>query len=57
MNAISTSMGRPWMSVVLVIAGIYNLLFGAWAVLFPESIFEVLDMEPPNYASCGSASE
>ena len=50
MNEINASMGRSWMSVVLVIAGIYNLLFGAWAVLFPENIFEVLDMEPPNYA-------
>ncbi|MDG2030991.1 MAG: alkyl hydroperoxide reductase [Phycisphaerales bacterium] len=42
-------LGRPWMSVTLVMAGIYNLLFGTWVVLFPNHIFEVLDMEPPLY--------
>ena len=45
----NAGMGRPWMSVVLVIAGIYNLIFGAWSVLFPESAFILLGMNPPEY--------
>jgi uncharacterized membrane protein HdeD (DUF308 family) len=44
-----SGLGRPWMSVVLVMAGIYNLLFGAWVVLFPQHIFVMLEMEPPLY--------
>ena len=40
---------RPWMPAVLVIAGIYNLLFGAWAVLFPNTAFTALGMEAPQY--------
>jgi hypothetical protein len=48
-DRMNAAMGRPWMSVVLVIAGIYNLIFGAWSVLFPESAFILLDMNPPEY--------
>lgn len=40
---------RPWMRGVLVAAGIYNLLFGAWAVLFPTMAFTGLGMEAPQY--------
>ena len=40
---------RPWMTAVLVIAGIYNLIFGAWAVLFPTAAFTGLGMEAPQY--------
>ena len=39
-----------WMSWVLQVAGIYNIAFGAWAVLFPVSVFTMLDMEAPRYA-------
>ena len=40
----------------LVLAGIYNLIFGAWVVLWPSSIFSWLGMERPRTCSCGSAS-
>ena len=40
---------RPWMSKILIAAGLYNLIYGAWVVLFPASTFEMLDMEPPRY--------
>jgi len=40
---------RPWMRGILVAAGIYNLLFGAWAVLFPTMAFTGLGMEAPLY--------
>lgn len=33
----------------LVLAGIYNLIFGAWVVLWPSSIFSWLGMEIPTY--------
>ena len=38
-----------WMPAVLVAAGVYNLLFGAWAVLFPEMAFTGLGMDVPRY--------
>lgn len=47
----ASSLGRPWVKVVLRLAGIYNLLFGLWAVLFPLSIFQWLQVELPNYPS------
>jgi hypothetical protein len=33
----------------LVWAGLYNLLFGAWVVIWPSSIFSWLGMDPPTY--------
>tara|TARA_B100001059_G_scaffold77978_1_gene75772 strand:+ start:887 stop:1273 length:387 start_codon:yes stop_codon:yes gene_type:complete len=33
----------------LVLAGIYNLIFGAWVVIWPSSIFSWLGMEIPTY--------
>ncbi|MBG83694.1 MAG: alkyl hydroperoxide reductase [Phycisphaerae bacterium] len=33
----------------LTLAGLYNLLFGAWVVIWPSSIFNWLGMEPPTY--------
>ena len=33
----------------LTLAGFYNLLFGAWVVIWPSSIFSWLGMEPPTY--------
>ncbi len=38
-----------WMRHVLVAAGIYNLVWGAFAVLFPGAIFRWLEMAQPNY--------
>ncbi|WP_420318481.1 alkyl hydroperoxide reductase [Ekhidna sp.] len=37
------------MSRILKIAAIYNLLWGAWVVLFPNHFFELVGMEPPTH--------
>jgi len=37
------------MRSVLLAAGVYNILWGAFAVLFPGAIFNWLDMPQPNY--------
>lgn len=37
------------MRTVLLAAGAYNVLWGAFAVLFPSAIFRWLDMPQPNY--------
>jgi len=37
------------MRSVLLAAGLYNIVWGAFAVLFPRAIFSWLDMPPPNY--------
>lgn len=34
---------------VLLAAGVYNVLWGAFAVLFPAAIFDWLGMPQPNY--------
>ena len=34
---------------MLLAAGLYNIVWGAFAVLFPGAIFSWLDMPPPNY--------
>ena len=39
----------PWMGIVLKLAGIYNLAFGAWVVLAPEQAFRLFEMAPPTY--------
>ncbi|MFK7954342.1 MAG: alkyl hydroperoxide reductase [Ekhidna sp.] len=38
-----------WMSSVLKAAAIYNLIWGAWVVLFPSHFFELVGMEPLNH--------
>jgi hypothetical protein len=37
------------MQTTLRLAAIYNLLWGAWVVLFPQHFFKVLGMAPTNY--------
>ena len=37
------------MSITLLLAGLYNILFGAWAVLFPHSWFDLSGMNRPLY--------
>ena len=32
-------------------AAVYNILWGAWVVLFPQHAFALFDMDPINYAS------
>lgn len=35
------------MKLTLKLAAIYNLLWGAWVVIFPDHFFELVDMELP----------
>ena len=37
------------MRLVLLAAAAYNVLWGAFVVLFPFALFRVLEMELPNY--------
>lgn len=38
-----------WMKWTLLAAGVYNLLFGSFVILFPTLFFQWLEMEPPRY--------
>ena len=38
-----------WMKWMLIAAGIYNLAFGLFAILFPTAMFDLIAMEPPKY--------
>lgn len=38
-----------WMPISLILAGIYNLLWGTITVLFPHAFFRLIDMQPPLY--------
>jgi hypothetical protein len=38
-----------WLQKSLFAAGIYNIIFGAWTVIFPNSYFIYAGMEPPLY--------
>lgn len=38
-----------WMTTVLIAAAIYNVVFGAWTVLFPNQLFALNGIAPPNY--------
>lgn len=40
---------KKWMSKVLIAAGIYNILFGIFAVIFPSLYFSISGMEQPMY--------
>jgi len=40
---------KPWMKIVMRIAAIYNLLWGAWVVLFPLSFFRLTGMADPTH--------
>ncbi len=35
--------------LIFVAAGVYNVLFGLWAVLFPEAFFHLMEIPPPRY--------
>ncbi len=37
------------MKLTLRLAAVYNLLWGAWVVLFPLQFFELMGMEPINH--------
>ncbi len=38
-----------WMPLVLRLAAIYNLMWGAWVILFPQQFFDLLAMERINH--------
>lgn len=38
-----------WMTHVLRAAGVYNLTWGAWVVLWPAAAFRLAEMPEPNY--------
>ena len=42
---------RPpaWMRVTLVLAAAYNLVWGAWVIVFPNALFDFAGMPAPNY--------
>tara|TARA_Y100001949_G_C15834522_1_gene263497 strand:+ start:124 stop:525 length:402 start_codon:yes stop_codon:yes gene_type:complete len=40
---------QDWMKNVLRIAAVYNLIWGAWVVLFPQQFFEWTGMDPINH--------
>ena len=40
---------KDWMFKVLVLAGLYNILWGAYVVLLPEHFFSLLEIDPPKY--------
>ncbi|MBI84277.1 MAG: alkyl hydroperoxide reductase [Planctomycetaceae bacterium] len=37
------------MKWMLIAAGIYNLVFGVFAIVFPTAMFQLIEMEPPKY--------
>jgi len=41
----------PWMTVWLRAAGVYNVVWGAAAILAPRALFEFAGILPPNYPS------
>ncbi len=45
----SASPAPRWMRTVLLAAGAYNILWGAFVVLFPAAVFRWLDLPQPNY--------
>lgn len=42
-------LSRTWMTWTLVLAGIYNLLWGSWVVFFPFHFFDLIKEPRPTY--------
>ncbi len=40
---------KPWMSAVLYLAGIYNIIWGTIVALFPNELFALAGMPASNY--------
>lgn len=38
-----------WMKVTLLLAAAYNVVWGAWVVLFPSAVFRLAGIDEPNY--------
>lgn len=45
----SSDLSPQWMKWVLLAAGVYNLSFGIFAILFPRAMFHMIGMEVPRY--------
>jgi len=45
----ATTATPRWMRRVLLAAGLYNILWGGLAVVFPHALFDLLGMARPNY--------
>jgi hypothetical protein len=45
----STQSTHPVLSFVLKFAGVYNLVWGAWVILFPNHLFDWTGIPRPNY--------
>lgn len=43
------SRNTNWMFWTLILAGIYNLAWGAWVILWPNAMFQFAGLEPPRY--------
>jgi len=37
-----------WPQLVLIVAGVYNIIFGLWAVVFPSQIFKLIELPANN---------
>lgn len=44
-----------WVGVTLTAAAVYNLVWGVWAVVWPNALFDWAGMERPNYPHSGRA--
>ena len=49
MNQSEQANVKPWMRWSLYAAGVYNIIWGGGAILFPLWVFRATGMEPPNY--------
>ena len=50
MTSSSNDIAQPvWPALILRLAGIYNVLWGTWAILFPNQLFDWAGMERPNH--------
>lgn len=41
------TISKPWMRTTMRLAAIYNIIWGAWVVLFPLHFFELVGMAAP----------
>lgn len=49
MNAPDPNLAPRWLRRTLAVAGVYNLLWGAWVILLPSSLFSLMDLPQPTY--------
>ena len=47
----TTLSAPPWTRTTLRLAGVYNLVWGIWIILFPLHPFQLLEIAAPNYPS------